>query len=81
MLYKDREGKLMQFLNFCLLKSVKSINEQMSIYKHKPSGPEQIVRKVIVLNSVGVDGDWRFDNLCGSHLQSLSELYHVSWWH
>ena len=57
MLYKDREGKLMQFLNFCLLKSVKSKNEQMSIYKHKPSGPEQIVRKVIVLDSVGVDGD------------------------
>ena len=24
--------------------------------------------------------DWRFDNLCGSHLQSQSELYHVSWW-
>ena len=29
----------------------------MSIYKHKPSEPEQIVRKVIVLNSVGIDGD------------------------
>ena len=27
------------------------------------------------------DSDWRFDNLCGSHLQSQSELYHVSWWY
>ena len=25
--------------------------------------------------------DWRFDNLCGGHLQSQSELYHVSWWY
>ena len=29
----------------------------MNIYKHKPSGPEQIVDKLIVLNSVAVDGD------------------------
>ena len=36
----------------------------------------------VVLNrTVVVDSDWRFDNLCGSHLQSQSELYHVSWWH
>ena len=35
-----------------------------------------------VLNrTVVVDSDWRFDNLCGSHLQSQSELYHVSWWY
>ena len=34
----------------------------------------------IVLNrTVVVDSDWRFDNLCGSHLQSQSELYPVSW--
>ena len=33
----------------------------------------------IVLNrTVVVDSDGRFDNLCGSHLQSQSELYHVS---
>ena len=38
----------------------------MNIYKRKSSGPEQIVGKLIVLNSVAVDGDWRFDNLCGS---------------
>ena len=35
-----------------------------------------------VLNrTVVVGSDWRFDNLCGSHLQSQSELYHVSWWY
>ena len=35
-----------------------------------------------VLNrTVVVDSDWRFNNLCGSHLQSQSELYHVSWWY
>ena len=33
----------------------------------------------IVLNrTVVVDSDGHFDNLCGSHLQSQSELYHVS---
>ena len=32
----------------------------------------------IVLNRTIVDSDWRFDNLCGSHCQSHSELYHVS---
>ena len=36
----------------------------------------------VVLNrTVVVDSDWRFDNLCGSHFQSQSELYHVSWWY
>ena len=41
-----------------------------------------IVRVSLVLNrTVVVDSDWRFDNLCGSHLQSQSELYHVSWWY
>ena len=36
----------------------------------------------IVLNRTAVvDSDWCFDNLCGSHLQSQSELYHVSWWY
>ena len=37
--------------------------------------------KVVLNMSVVVDSDWRFDNLCGSHLQSQSELYHVSWWY
>ena len=39
-----------------------------------------IFRVNVVLNRtvVAVDSDWRFDNLCGGHLQSQSELYHVS---
>ena len=36
-----------------------------------------IVRVNVVLNRTVVV-DRRFDNLCGSHLQSQSELYHVS---
>ena len=41
-----------------------------------------IVRVNIVLNrTVVVDSDWHFENLCGSHLQSQSELYHASWWY
>ena len=41
-----------------------------------------IARVNVVLNrTVVVDSDWRFDNLCGSHIQSQSELYHVSWWY
>ena len=36
---------------------------------------------VILNRTVVVDSDWRFDNLSGSHLQSQSELYHVSWWY
>ena len=36
----------------------------------------------VVLNRIViVDSDWRFDNLHGSHVQSQSELYHVSWWY
>ena len=38
-----------------------------------------IVRVNVVLNrTVVVDSGYRFENLCGSHLQSQSELYHVS---
>ena len=41
-----------------------------------------IVRVNVVLNRTAVvDSDWHFDNLCGSHLQSQSELYHLSWWY
>ena len=41
-----------------------------------------IVRVNVILNStVVVDIDWRFDNLCGGHLQSQSGLYNVSWWY
>ena len=38
-----------------------------------------IVQVNIVLNVV--DSEWCFDDLCGSHLQSQSELYHISWWY
>ena len=44
-----------------------------------------IVQVNVVLNrAVVVDSDWCFDwrfNLCGSHLQSQSELCHISWWY
>ena len=41
-----------------------------------------IVRVNVVLSRTAVvDSDWRFDNLYGSHLQSQSELYHVSLWY
>ena len=49
---------------------------------HFKSRLSLIVRVNVVLNrTVVVDSDWRFNNLCGSHLQSQSELYHVSWWY
>ena len=36
----------------------------------------------VVLNrTVVVHNEWRFDNLCGSHLQSQSQLYYVSRWY
>ena len=37
-----------------------------------------IVWVIVVLNRTAVDSYGHFDNLCGSHLQSQSELYHVS---
>ena len=41
-----------------------------------------IIRVSIILNrTVVVDSDWRFDNLCCSHLQRQSELYYVNWWY
>ena len=40
-----------------------------------------IVRVSVALNGTVVDSDCRFSNLCGSHLQSQSELYHVTCWH
>ena len=39
-----------------------------------------IVRVNVDLNGTVVfDNDWRYYNLCVSHVQSQSELYHVSW--
>ena len=56
--------------------------ERFEPRSHFKSRLSLIVRVNVVLNSTGVvDSDWRFDNLCGSHLQSQSELYHVSWWY
>ena len=36
---------------------------------------------VLLNRTVVADSDWRFDDLCGTHLQGQSELYHVSWWY
>ena len=56
--------------------------ERFEPRSHFRSRLSLIVRVNVVLNrSVVVDSDWRFDNLCGSHLQSQNELYHVSWWY
>ena len=40
-----------------------------------------IVRVNVVLNRTVVDSNSCFDNLCGSHRQNQSELYHVSLWY
>ena len=49
------------------------------IAKTTTSRLSMIVRVNEVLNRIVViDSDGRFDNLCGSYLQSQSELYHVS---
>ena len=56
--------------------------ERFEPRSHFKSRLNLIVRVNVVLNrTVVVDSDWRFDNLCDSHLQSESELYHVSWWY
>ena len=55
--------------------------ERFEPRSHFKSRSSLIVRVNVVLNrTVVVNSDWRFDNLCGSHLQSQSKLYHVSWW-
>ena len=41
---------------------------------------KMIVWVSVVLNRAVVDCNWNFDNLSDSHLQSQSELYHMSWW-
>ena len=69
----------------CIVLSEKeAINhcERLEPRSHFKSRLSLIVLVNVVLNrTVVVDGDWRFDNLCGSHLQSQSELYLVSWWY
>ena len=55
--------------------------ERFEPRSHFKSKLSLIIPVNVVLNStVVVDSDWRFDHLCGSHLPSQSELYHVSWW-
>ena len=53
--------------------------ERFEPSSHFKSRLSLIVRVNVTLNRpVVVDSDGRFENLCGSHLQSQSELYHVS---
>ena len=55
--------------------------ERFEPRSHFKSRLSLIVRVNVVLNRIVVESDWRFENLCSSHLQSQSELYHVSWWY
>ena len=56
--------------------------ERFEPRSHFKSRLSLIVQVNVVLNrTVVVDSDRRLDYLCGSHLQSQSELYHVSWWY
>ena len=67
-----------KFCNSCFFVNC----ERFEPRSHFKSWLSLIVRVNVVLSrTVVVDSDWRFDNLCGSHLQSQSELYHASWWY
>ena len=56
--------------------------ERFEPRSHFKSRLSLIVRVNVVLNrTVVVDSNWCFHNLCGSHLQSQSKLYHVSRWY
>ena len=56
--------------------------ERFEPRSHFKSRLSLIVRVNVVLNrTVVFDSDWCFNNLCGSHLQSQSVLYRVSWWY
>ena len=56
-----------------------SLCERFEPKSHFISRLSMIIRVNVVLNRTVVDSDWRFDNLCGSHLHSQSELHHVRW--
>jgi len=78
--YKNKWKNLPHYLITLLIK-IKEASELITAVTLK-SRLSLIVRVNVVLNrTVFVDSDWHFDNLCGSHLQSQSELYHVSWWY
>ena len=56
--------------------------ERFEPSSHFISSLSMIIRVSVVLNrTVVADSDWRYRNLCSSHRQSQSELYHVSWWY
>ena len=55
--------------------------ERFKPRSHFISRWNMIVQVNVVLNRTIVDSDWCFNNLCRSHLQSRSGLYHVSWWY
>ena len=72
--------------SFCFFGTSKLVARQFLICEgfeprsHFISRFSVIVRVNVVLKStIVVDSDWHVDNLCGSHLQSQSELYHISW--
>ena len=73
--------------NFILRLWVAMSVTEMLLWKVEPrshfkSRLSLIVQANVVLRrTVVVDSDWHFDNLRGSHLQSQSESYHVSWWY
>ena len=50
----------------------KSICERFEPRSHFIRRLSMIVRCVVLNRTVVVDSDWRFDNLCGSHLQNQS---------
>ena len=59
-----------------------SDRERFEPRSHFKSRSRLIIPVNVALNrTVVVDSDWCFDNLCGSHLQSQSELYHFSYWY
>ena len=70
---------------FHKLKAISQINVCIIIYfeRFEPRSHFKRLSLIVRVNvrTVVVDSDWRFDSLCGSHLQSQIELYHVSWWY
>ena len=67
-----REGSFTSSSNFC---------ERFEPRSHFISRLSMIDWVNVVLNKTIVnDSDWRFDNLCGSYLQSQSEFYVCMLW-
>ena len=65
-----------------IIKKSRFYYERFEPRSHFKSRLSLIVLVNVVLNrTVTVDSEWRLGNLCGSHLQSQSELYHVRRWY